>query len=72
MSGVKSSWHLVTSDIPQSSVLGSVLFNAFINGLGEGIEYTPNEFADNNKLGWTADVLEGWKASQMDRSTGHI
>ncbi|KAK3090353.1 hypothetical protein FSP39_011129 [Pinctada imbricata] len=50
VNGQNSTWHRVTSGIPQGSVVGPLLFVIFINDLPDIVESTVYLFADDTKI----------------------
>lgn len=63
------SWQPVTSDGPQGSVLGTVLFNVFIKDVHQGIECTLTQFTCDTTLSRSILLQEGRRALQrsLDR-----
>lgn len=64
--GCKSSWVPVTSGVPQGSVLGPLLFLAFVNDLPEAVRCGIQLFADDAKLYRPVSAPDDSRMLQMD------
>ncbi|KAF7250326.1 RNA-directed DNA polymerase from mobile element jockey [Varanus komodoensis] len=56
--GESSGWWPVTSGVPQGSVLGTILFNLFVNNMEEGLNSLLIKFADDTKTGEMVTIEE--------------
>lgn len=57
---------LLTSGVPQGSVLGLVLLNITVGDMDSKIECTLNKFSDDSKLCGVINTLEGREVMQRD------
>ena len=72
LSGVKSDWSAVRSGVPQSSVLGPILFLVYIDDIDDNVTSRLYKFADDIKVVKGISNIEDSVNLQrdLDRITG--
>lgn len=63
---ITSCWKPVSSVFSQGFILGSVLFNIFVNDLNVGLECMLSKLADDTGFRGTVDFIKGREALQGD------
>jgi len=63
ISGIKSFWRLVTTDVPQGSKLEQLIFNTFIYDLYDITQCSFSSFAEDTKPRSVADIPDGCTAT---------
>ena len=66
INGVESEYVDVTSGVPQGSVLGTLLFLIFINDFDDNLKSKISKFADDTKMGGSANSIEKCNDLQSD------
>ena len=64
--GIKSEWKMVSSSVPQGSVLGPIMFLLYVNDMPIGINSYMNMFADDAKIMRKVKTLEDCNKLQED------
>jgi len=72
MNGVSSEWHSVNRGVPQGSILGPLLFVAFVNDLPDAVKHcTVNQYVDDIAI-YVSDVDPTEVGRKLEEDLVHI
>ena len=72
MNGVSSEWHSVNRGVPQGSILGPLLFVAFVNDLPDAVKHcTVNQYADDTAI-YVSDIDPTEVGRKLEEDLVHI